>query len=60
LDPYKSTTGAFITGHKYRIKWGATGIDFYNKMEVFISEEWESTDESLFLVHPFTDVRAKI
>ena len=60
LDPYKSTTGGFITGHKYRIHWGETGIDFYSSMKVYISEEWEATDESLFLVHNFTDVRAKI
>jgi len=29
-------------------------------MKVFISDEWTPTDESLFFVHNFTDVRAKI
>jgi len=27
-NPMASTTGVFIIGHKYRIHWGQTGIDF--------------------------------
>jgi len=55
----QSTTGPFILGHKYRIHWGQTGIDF-DSMSVYISEEFKPTDESLFFVHNFTDVRAAI
>jgi hypothetical protein len=58
-NPYSSTTGTFIIGHKYRIHWGQTGIDF-DDMKVLISEEWEPTDKSLYFVHNFTDVRAAI
>jgi len=58
-NPFASTTGAFIIGHKYRIHWGQTGIDFED-MKVLISEEWEPTDKSLYFVHNFTDVRAAI
>jgi len=57
--PRWSNTGSFIIGHKYRIHWGKTGIDF-TSMSVYISEEYTPTDESLFFVHNFTDVRAKI
>jgi hypothetical protein len=52
-----STTGAWIIGHKYRIHWGQTGVDF-DDMNVYIGEEWEPTDKSLYFVHNFTDVRA--
>ena len=55
--PDNANTGSFIIGHKYRIHWGQTGIDF-EYMKVYISEEWTPTDESLFFVHNFTDVRA--
>lgn len=58
-NPGSATTGPFILGHKYRIHWGQTGIDF-EKLTVLISEEFEPTDESLYFVHNFTDVRAKI
>jgi len=58
-NPMASTTGSFIIGHKYRIHWGQTGIDFED-MKVLISEEWEPTDKSLYFVHNFTDVRAAI
>jgi len=51
--------GAWILGHKYRIHWGQTGIDFED-MKVYISEEYTPTDESLYFVHNFTDVRAAI
>ena len=59
MDPYKSTTGAFILGHKYRIHWGNTGVDF-EWMKVYMSEEFDASDKSLFFVQNFTDVRAKI
>ena len=58
-NPMSSTTGTFVIGHKYRIHWGKTGIDF-EEMKVLISEEWEPTDKSLYFVHNFTDVRAAI
>lgn len=54
-----STTVPFITGHKYRIHWGKTGLNFEN-MNVELSEEWKVTDKPIYLVHNFSDVRAAI
>lgn len=58
-NPDFSNTAPFILGHKYRIHWGQVGIDFED-MTVHVSEEYKPTDESLFFVHNFTDVRAAI
>jgi hypothetical protein len=49
----------FVTGHKYKIHWGQTGIDF-ETMTVVLSEKWEETDKALWLVHNYTDVRSNI
>lgn len=49
----------FVTGHKYKIHWGFTGLDF-EEMKVTLSERWRSTDKSIYLVHNFTDVREAI
>ena len=48
-----------VTGHKYKIHWGITGLDF-EQMSLTLSERWQSTDKSLYLVHNFTDVREAI
>ena len=29
----------FVTGHKYNISWGYTGLDF-DQMQVDLSERW--------------------
>lgn len=49
----------FVTGHKYKIHWGATGLDF-EKMEITQSTRWRETDRELYIKHNFTDVRAAI
>lgn len=46
----------WITGHKYKISWGTTGIDF-EKMRLSLSERWEADDKNIIFVHNFTDVR---
>jgi hypothetical protein len=55
----KNTNGwalPWITGHKYKISWGTTGIDF-EKMRLSLSERWEADDKNIIFVHNFTDVR---
>lgn len=47
-----------VTGHKYRIHW-ARGIDF-ERMQVTQSYQWKPTDKDLYLIHNFTEVRAKV
>lgn len=49
----------FITGHKYKIHFGKTGID-YEKLTIDASERWEPSDKSIYLVHNWTDVREAI
>ena len=58
-DPGMANTGVLVTGHKYRIKWGKTGLDF-ETMKIYISEEWKPTDKSLYFVHRFVDRRDAI
>jgi hypothetical protein len=48
----------FVTGHKYKIHWGKTGIDF-EEMRATTSWSWEPTDHPIYFVHNFTDVREK-
>ena len=56
-DPVNSWTFPFVTGHKYKIHWANTGVDF-TQMGMIRSEKWTETDKNLFLVHNFSDVRA--
>jgi hypothetical protein len=56
-NPSKSWTFGLVTGHKYKIHWGTTGVDF-EKMQIDLSDRWEETDKNLYLIHNFTDVRA--
>ena len=49
----------FVTGHKYKIHWGQTGLDF-EYMFGDLSRSWEHEDKSIYLVHNFTDVRDDI
>jgi hypothetical protein len=55
LDP-KGWALPWVTGHKYKISFGGTGIDF-EKMTLTLSERWETTDKNIVFAHNFTDVR---
>jgi len=57
LDPSEAWTAVFVTGHKYKLSWGNTGIDF-EKMRVTLSERWEEDDLPVIFVHNYTDARA--
>lgn len=48
-----------MTGHKYKIHWGITGLD-WDTMTIDPSERWQATDNSIYFVHNFTDVRMMI
>lgn len=48
-----------VTGHKYKISWATTGIDF-ESMQMEMSEEWLETDKNVMMIYNFTDVRAEI
>lgn len=56
LDPGKSWAFPIVTGHKYRIHWATTGLDF-EKMSLEMSEHWEETDKNVYFVQNFTDTR---
>ena len=58
-DPDGWWAAPFVTGHKYKIHWGQTGID-WEKLKVVISERWEEADNAVWLVSNHTDIRAKI
>jgi hypothetical protein len=59
LDPMKSWTFPFVTGHKYHIHWSITGVD-WTDMKIERSEKWLETDKSVYIVNNFTDIRAKM
>ena len=48
-----------ITGKKYKIHFGQTGLD-YEEMRIDLSEKWEETDAPIYFIHNFTDIRAAI
>ena len=58
-DPDKAWATPFVTGHRYRISFGMTGLNFEN-LKVTMSERWEATDKNIHFTHNFTDVRAAI
>ena len=41
-DPDNGWAMPFVTGHRYRLHW-ESGLDF-DKMYVWASEKWETTD----------------
>ena len=47
-----------VTSHKYKIHW-RNGLDF-TKMQMDVSEKWNSSDLSIHLVFNFSDVRAAV
>lgn len=51
-------TAPFVTGHKYKIHWGKVGLD-WTDIKLEISDQYKPEDKSIYLVHNFTDVRAK-
>jgi hypothetical protein len=59
LDPRNGWAVPFVTGHKYKIHFGVTGLDFTG-MQIDLSEEWRATDRDIYLVHNWTDVREAI
>jgi hypothetical protein len=46
----------FVTGHKYKVSFGAVGLDF-EKMSLQIEDLWESDDENIYFVFNHTDTR---
>ena len=58
-DPGNNWVFPVLTGHKYKISFGGTGIDF-EEMNLSLGEEWLETDKPVYFVHNFTDVRAEI
>lgn len=50
---------AFVTGHKYKISFGALGLDF-EEMRVQIEDVWRDDDLNIYLVHNHTDTRVAI
>lgn len=59
LDPANGWAVPFVTGHKYKFHFGATGLD-YEQLQIDASERWEETDKPIYLVHNWTDVRMAI
>ena len=59
LRPMNGWALPFVTGHKYKIHFGMTGLD-YEELLIDASERWEETDKSVYLVHNWTDVRQAI
>jgi hypothetical protein len=48
----------YVTGHRYRIHWGA-GLDF-TQMRVEVSERWREGDDDIYFNTNFTDTREAI
>ena len=49
----------YVTGHKYKISFGNTGLNFEN-IQFEASERWEEADRDVWFVHNFSDVRVAI
>ena len=58
-DPKNAWATPFVTGHKYKIHFGKTGVD-WDAIEFSMSERWEETDKSIFFNHNYTMSREKI
>ena len=57
-EPANAWAIPVVTGHKYKVHW-QNGLDF-EQMQVTLSQHWASEDKNVYLVHNFTDVRAKV
>lgn len=58
-DPSNGWATPFITGHKYKIHFGKTGLD-WDQAQFQLSDRWVPEDKSIYFVHNFTDQRATI
>jgi len=59
LLPSNAQVVPIVLGHKYKIHFGLTGLD-WDQMGIEISERWREDDPSIYFVHNFTDIRAEI
>jgi len=57
--PNKNWAQAWVLGHKYKIHFGVVGLDF-EAITMTIAQPYKTTDDSLYFVHNFTDVREGI
>jgi len=57
--PMYANTISIVTGHKYRIHWGFTGLN-WEKLRIEIDQNYLETDKDIYFVHNFSDVRAAI
>lgn len=55
--PSKDWATPIVTGHKYKVHWGQSGID-WTAMSLTMSERWRETDKGIYLVHNYSDVRS--
>lgn len=58
-EPDDAWAVPFVTGHRYKIHWSDTGLDF-TRMRIDLSRRWEETDLDVGLVFNHTDVREAI
>lgn len=58
-EPKFANTISIVTGHKYRIHWGKTGLNFED-LNIEIDENALFDDKDMIFVHNFSDVRAAI
>ena len=56
LDPVETWTIGYVTGHKYKIHWGQTGLD-WDTVSLRVSEMYEENDKPIYLVHNYTESR---
>lgn len=59
LKPSNSWTIGYVTGYKYKIHWGQTGLD-WDTMSMSVTETYETTDLPLYFVHNHTEAREVI
>lgn len=49
----------FVTGHRYKVSWGASGLDF-ETIQVKVEYNWEDGDSPIEIVHNHTDTRVYV
>lgn len=59
LKPMNSWTIGYVTGYKYKIHWGQTGLD-WDSMSMYVTETYETTDLPIYFVHNHTEARELI
>lgn len=57
--PDNSWAVPFVTGHRYKISWSDTGLDF-TRMRIDLSRKWTENDLDVGLVFNHTDVREAV